>query len=423
MYPACQEWPIPPGCWCSSPKAQLTISCVSSGLTSPPKLEKSTTLISLLDLSQNDINSIHEGDFFGVWLKELVLRNNRLYYLPILSLWGLEYYLEKLVLADNYFHAVPSGSLRYLRNLRILDLSSNRISTLHNYDFADLNNLKSLFLNKNPITKIEPQAFATTKLVLLHLEKLSLNEPSLEGLPTGNLTSLVELSFASNHVFDLPNGWSDPLQSLATLRLSRNFLSSLNPRALWAICPTLTVLDVSSNNFTSVPSADLRHLLYLRVLNLSDNYITSLEVNAFNCSRELQVLDLSLNLLHTLSIGCFEGLPSIQSIDLRGNELRAVEEGVIPWVSGDRQIYLSQNPWLCNCFLEWIKRGYRLDSPTVKMIADLPEMLCHTPHDLNGFRVTRVALRDFTCDHEYYFYEIVGSYDDSESDDQYVYYP
>ena len=104
-----------------------------------------------------------------VALKHLDLSNNSL------SVWRngsvLSRYLSVLILKMNCISVVEKYSFKGLVSLNILDLSSNRLSTICLYYFEYSHNLTHLHLQDNTITNIEEDTFQSlVKLNVLHAD-------------------------------------------------------------------------------------------------------------------------------------------------------------------------------------------------------------------------------------------------------------
>jgi hypothetical protein len=131
------------------------------------------------------------------------------------------------------------------------------------------------------------------------------------------------------------------------------------------------------------------------------------------------MLDLSRNKISQISNAAFHGLDSIQKIDLRDNFLITLDDRLFYWANvANKEIFLAGNPWLCNCLVKWIKKEYRKGQAIIGMLTDVKQLLCHRPDFLKRVPMVRVPLREFTCDHDYYYYEYVDeAVDDGDSED------
>lgn len=110
---------------------------------------------------------------------------------------------KELILAENDISTIP-GEIGSLRNLTLLDFSSNRVNALP-VELAQLRTLQTLVLANNKLF------FATHTLAIL-----------------GKLSALQKLDLSNNQLDELPPELFD-LKELQTLNLSKNQLKLLAP--------------------------------------------------------------------------------------------------------------------------------------------------------------------------------------------------
>ncbi|CCG80616.1 Leucine rich repeat protein [Taphrina deformans PYCC 5710] len=116
--------------------------------------------------------------------------------------------------------------------------------------------------------------------------------------------------------FVLPPGkW----RFLRFLSLSDNALSTISVEALAPLAANLNFLDLSRNNFTTIPAA-LATLSSLRSLDMAKNQIESLHSLLQSPLPGISTLNLRANKLAT--IAGIDRLPSLERVDLRENQLR-----------------------------------------------------------------------------------------------------
>lgn len=134
-------------------------------------------------------------------------------------------------------------------NLKLLNISHNKIGYISLYAFEGLNNLKVLDLSYNVVQYILPQWFYSLKsLEFLYLRGNNLGETtsltkncfSSKTLKFLDISKCL-ISFLSPAIFNLPN--------LEELDISENFLISLN-RKLISSLGNLKILKASNNTFS-----------------------------------------------------------------------------------------------------------------------------------------------------------------------------
>ncbi|CDW55489.1 LRR 4 and LRR 5 and LRR 7 and LRR 1 and TIR and L RR 8 and LRR 6 domain containing protein [Trichuris trichiura] len=177
--------------------------------------------------------------------------------------------LERLVLSSNGLEKMPS--LCHLTELKLLNLSSNRLSSLQ-WLSACSRKLVTLDVSRNRVASIGRHQLKAVK-------------------------SLRVLVAAHNMLQAIGDDAFDDVVHLRELRLAANLLTTV------ASLPfQLEQLDLSANWLPSVPSV-IGRMGHLQYLNLSDN---RLEQFHFDCLREsastVKVLDLSRNRLSLIGL-------------------------------------------------------------------------------------------------------------------------
>lgn len=407
--------PLPKSCSCSPSDKGISFTCFEAHLTSVPKIDVGPKVIKTLNLGKNDLTTVNMGDFYGLKISRLLLANNTITNLPLLAFWGLEYHLETLDLSFNQLTTVPADALKLLRNLRSLSLTANRITVLRHYDFGYLRSLEVLTIDNNPVHSISPTAFVGTRLYLLTLDQISLQE-GLNGLTTKSLAYLRGLSLARNEIRQIPKSCFLQLSTLQYLNLDTNQIDSLPNDTFTGVEESLRTLEINDNNLRHVPVTTLRRLAKLESLAMAHNKIRTIFARSFNNSIMLQRLDLRYNSIYTISAYAFHGLDNVQRIDLRHNQLITLDDRTFYWQQpAGKEVLLFDNPWLCNCLIKWIKKDFLKGAPRLKVIADVEELVCSRPRGLKDLHITSIKLSDFTCNHDYYDY---FTYDDTKKNAQ-----
>ncbi|MCL7031725.1 hypothetical protein MKW94_030409 [Papaver nudicaule] len=218
-------------------------------------------------------------------------------------------YLTDLHLSSNYFYGDLSLTINTNNcNIETLDLSSNNFSSSYDHNEKHLNSvsflaschrLKFLDISHN------------------HISDHNLLNYSLSNNNCGLSSSLNYLNFSYNKLSGkLPTSTSscNTLSSLSVVDLSHNILDGSIPTGFFASFPSLTYLDLSSNNFTGNFST----------INFGDS-------NSDNWCRSLTYLNLSHNSLsagfpHTLSTNCH----LLNTLDLSHNSFHSNINNIIP---------------------------------------------------------------------------------------------
>lgn len=154
-----------------------------------PEMFSDLKNLNLLVLTGNNISELRRNTFTSLTrLQTLDVEHNKIREIEIGAFSNLP--IKALYLAHNELENVPAGAFKNLKNLNLLSLRSNKISTVRINDFEGLGEVY-LDLSGNNIHRIEQSAFLGLRLFLLDLShnKLKvLKRGSFDGLHiTGNL--------------------------------------------------------------------------------------------------------------------------------------------------------------------------------------------------------------------------------------------
>ncbi|PAA56011.1 hypothetical protein BOX15_Mlig000516g2, partial [Macrostomum lignano] len=182
-------------------------------------------------------------------------------------------------IAPNLQHAQATG---------VLQLSGKKLeewpAAIHRLN----NNLRTLDLSNNRLTSV-----STSIDGMVQLKQLTLSSNRLTGLPDQvcSLSRLTILSLERNFLQSLPVGFSQ-LKSLKTLQLSGNKFKDFPASVL--DLPALELLDLSTNSITQLPG-NMSNLKAVE-LNLNQNQLKLLSDSLADCPR-LRILRLQENCL------------------------------------------------------------------------------------------------------------------------------
>ncbi|XP_049834588.1 slit homolog 1 protein-like isoform X3 [Schistocerca gregaria] len=194
-----------------------------------------------------------------------------------------------------------------LYEVRLLDLSDNRIRSVHSGAFSNMRQLQRLSLARNILTELNKKVFSG----LSSLEFIDLAQNQLKSLQVDSFTSVESLHF---------------------LNLSGNAIENIEPRALFAFAPNLQVLDLSHNKLTTLEEKMFHGLSGLTELYLSGNSLQTLDLGVLAPVDALQVLDVSGNVLDRV-VG--SGPKSVRDVRAGNNRLSEVQQLLagFPWAT------------------------------------------------------------------------------------------
>ncbi|XP_012535517.1 toll-like receptor 6 [Monomorium pharaonis] len=252
-----------------------TVDLSHTGLTRVPATL--TRSIRTLKLTYNNLTTIRSGDFDSYPLLRLLdISYNQLINIENDALGRLEV-LEELDLSKNALSKIPSS---LPSSLVMLNLQGNAITALKLDDLNGLYNLKSLMLQSNSISEIDVGSFGQLSL----LTKLDLSNNPIKALPTNTLSGLSNLTNLrmtnlkslqqhqeeqSDMAFPMPT--PERLVSLyvsGSPVLARQLLAD---DAALSACKSLTTLDLSNTNISTIRSDIVYMLPELHFLNIYNN--------------------------------------------------------------------------------------------------------------------------------------------------------
>lgn len=248
------------------------VQCSDLGLEKVPfDLPPDTTL---LDLQNNKITEIKEGDFKNLKdLHTLILVNNKI------SKFSPEAFkpirkLERLYLSKNQLKELPEKMPKTLQELRAHD---NEITKLRKSTFNGLNNMLVIELGGNPLKNsgIENGAFQGMN----SLSYIRISDTNITAIPQGFPTSLFELHLDGNKITKVDAPSLKGLINLSKLGLSFNSISVVENRSL-ANVPHLKELHLDHNKLLRVPPGLAEHK-HIQVIYLHNNNISEVGQNDF----------------------------------------------------------------------------------------------------------------------------------------------
>ncbi|XP_069675596.1 leucine-rich repeat-containing protein 70-like [Periplaneta americana] len=332
-------------------------------------------------------------DFSGNSMKEL---ND--YTLPEWNIHDVKY----LNMSRNNIMTVTELAFFGLYLLENVDLSRNRINSFHRDAFLFLPKLLHLNLSENFLTYIEEGTFSENKA----LETLLLannNIVAFNNFVFNVENSLNLLDVSGNELTEFGSILSVELLKLKELRLSRNELQTIPGRS-FAKCRHVSYLLLSENNISIIESEAFYGLENLEHLDLSRNDIARVRAFAFELKENTSVLSTEqdsvasnlkfLNLSHNKinSFNFEEIIPidsygdittkfsNLQTVDLSSNSLETLDETSVSWLrTSSVYVNFSGNKWKCLC--DTLYDIYR-------ELKNIVTLQCEFPDNLNGYNWT-----------------------------------
>lgn len=299
--------------------------------------------LDMLDLSENKIQSIQPELFDNLQnLRTLNLEKNSMKILPPELLANLKK-LELLNLSSNFLSSnwINFMTFKNLFNLRLLDLSYNKLTSLENSIFSDLTSLEMLDLKNNLIENIAMDTFANlsslTSLVLSHnfIKNVNFSLNSLTNLNVLSLDfneiytvekhlvvnslKLVDLHLNNNKFFRVPS-FVENFQILKFLDLGENFIKNLSDLENFGNLKYLYGLRLTENQIETLERNHFVHLKNLQIVNLSKNRIRHIDRETFRFNEFLQAIRLDGNSIKNIDY-MFENLTQLVFLNISENSL------------------------------------------------------------------------------------------------------
>lgn len=331
-----------------------------------------------LILSHNNLKVILAHHFSGLYvLNQLFLDHNNLNSVHARAFENVTN-LQDLSMSGNDLRGVPQA-IKNLRVLKSLDLGKNNISVIVNASFEGLDQLYGLRLVDNSIVSITAESFV-------------------------NLPSLQVLNLASNEIRTISRAAFSSNKNLRAIRLDGNKLADIS--GLFSNVKYLGWLNLSDNNIAAFDYDDLPN--DLEWLDIYKNKIKQLPRCAHTKSVNLKTLDASFNMLSEISDsvvpntieklyvnnnnitqvepGTFVEKPNLQKVVLYANNIQTMDIGALalsPVADGAEvaQFYISENPYKCDCTMEWLQRINQLvHTRQHPRVMDLEKVSCSLTH-------------------------------------------
>lgn len=296
-----------------------------------------------LKIHDNEISMVDDRALAGLRnLQILDMSSNKIVALPSELFRDPSQAIQEVYLQNNSISVLSPKLFSNLEQLQALDLSSNKITSawIDKNTFTGLIRLVLLNLSNNKITKLEPEIF--TDLYTLQILNLRYNQlESIAADTFSPMNNLHTLLLSHNKVKYLDAYSLNGLYVLSLLSLDNNALTGVHPEA-FRNCSSLQDLNLNGNELKTIPLA-LKDMRLLRTVDLGENQISSLEEPGFRGMTNLYGLRLIGNNLGNISRTVFKDLPSLQILNLARNKIYFIEPGAFEMTQSIQAIRLDSN--------------------------------------------------------------------------------
>ena len=261
--------------------------------------------------------------------------------------------LKILNLSNNRIRILPEGVFNTLTALVELDLSDNIISDLSEKIFSELSSLQILKLNNNPIGNLLEEVFnSLTSLIELDLGNISISNLHLETF--SSLTSLQVLRLNNPPLQGFPfeqfSSSSPDETKEAVFSIFESLFeqfSSISPgertEELSPIFKFLADQKRNNNKISTLPEGVFNALTALVELDLSNISLKDLSVETFSPLTSLQILRLNNNHIKVLPIEFLNSLTSLKRIELTDNNIEVLPANICNELSSLQMLWMPEN--------------------------------------------------------------------------------
>jgi len=250
-------------------------------------------------------------------------------------------------------------------------------SSLTSVPLIHLADVRELVLSGNNITLFQRDSFAS----LTELEGLRVLYCGLRSIELGafnGLTKLTELFITDNEISEIKPGTFKNLYNLEYLGLYRNRIEHLDSDVFSGLVKLIQIQLFKNKLLYLQPDTFLR-LPNLQLLYLFDNWALQIPTDRnFINSHSLTRLDISGCNVSSVSVETFANVSSMEWLDLSNNNLRTVDINILRALPKLSTLYLYGNPLQCDCQLQkvwqWCK-DRNIQTLYVK---------CDTPREVEG---------------------------------------
>jgi hypothetical protein len=230
-------------------------------------------------------------------------------------------------------------------------------SSLNNIPSLRLTDVRELMLNDNSIPSLEKDSFISRGLTELeHLYVLWCEMETIDLGAFSGLTELTLLSLSHNKIREIIPGTFENMNSLEYLDLADNVIEHLEVDVFCGLV-NLKHIHLEENNLLNLHPDLFVGLSKLQSLYLSNNPNLQIPTDHhFINSHSLTQLDISGCNVSSVSVETFANVTALEWLDLRYNHLKSVDLNVLKLLPKLSALYVHENTLKCDCQLQEVWR-------------------------------------------------------------------
>jgi hypothetical protein len=209
--------------------------------------------------------------------------------------------------------AVTNAFMRFMVDLRVLDMRMNPVEEIAECVFDGLVSLADLKLSVSSVNCLLASPFRSLSVLC---------------------------SFELTHFFlvDKNNNYSNS----SDVKQSTN--EFIDARALHGLTSLQSLKITGFKDLKMIAAGCFKQLANIRSIQVSETGIVAIAQDNFNCRylSNIETLNLSRNKL--LTCPCLAGLRSLKSVDLSHNRIQVLETGALDWLCRLKELNVGSNP-------------------------------------------------------------------------------
>lgn len=209
----------------------------------------------------------------------------------------------EIIAEDQKIPTLQTACFKNLPKLQYIKVTQCGLKTIEPSAFYNLPQLKSISITFNDLPVISNRVFHSLDIVKLSL--IANGIVDIQEHAFYNLTSLEILDLSRNSLYTLKPDIFYKTNNLRQINFSNNKLLHIEDYFFWDIFgsnqdTTTSLIDLSSNNLSTIGRNSFKGLYYIHTLLLNENNINEISPEAFSNLRYGETLDLRDNNLEKL---------------------------------------------------------------------------------------------------------------------------